>query len=214
MKDKLLAVLQKGLIDLKLNISVEQKTKLIDYIFLLQKWNKVYNLTAIDDSLEMMTKHILDSLAINAFLPSGRILDVGCGAGLPCVPLAIINPQTQFVGLDSQQKKINFVLQAILTLKISNLSAVCSRIELFGQEEEFSEFDGVVSRAFASLADFVSLTTRFVKSSGFLYAMKAKVLPEELAALPYGCTIEKVHRIQVPGLDAERSLVIVETHSN
>lgn len=212
MKENLLQILQQGLVALEITTSIEQQTKLIDYIFLLQKWNKIYNLTAIDDPLEMVTKHILDSLAINPYLPSGSILDVGCGAGLPCIPLAIINPQTQFVGLDSQQKKINFVLQAILTLKISNCSAVCSRVELFGKEEEFSGFDGIVSRAFSSLVDFVSLTTRFVKSSGFLYAMKAKVLPEELAALPHGCTIEKVQSIQVPGLDAERSLIILKVN--
>jgi len=199
--------LQQGLALLNIDLPAAAIEKLIDYIGLLHTWNGVHNLTAVRDPLEMVTKHLLDSLSIAAFVNTGTVIDVGTGAGLPGIPLSISNQTQNFVLLDSRQKKITFVEHVILSLKLVNCEAVCARVE---QYKPVLAFDWVVSRAFASLADFVRLSAHLCKPSGRLVAMKAAVLPEEIAEIKFDWVVEKIVPINVPGLDANRSLVFMK----
>jgi 16S rRNA (guanine527-N7)-methyltransferase len=166
--------------------------------------NKVYNLTAIRDPQQMVSNHLLDSLAVMPFLWQGRWLDVGCGAGLPGVVLAIAQPAWQFSLLDSNSKKTSFVQQAIIELELLNVSVYCVRVEEWHPQECF---DGIISRAFTNLGDFLSSTHHLVAKNGRWAAMKGSA-EQELAALPSGCRVERVIPLQVPGLYAARSLVI------
>jgi 16S rRNA (guanine527-N7)-methyltransferase len=187
------------------------QTKYIDYIEQLHKWNLVHNLTAIHDPLEMVKRHVLDSLVLLPFLPAAasndHLLDVGTGAGLPGIPLALSRPHWTFVLLDSNQKKINFVQHVILSLQLTNVVAVCARVETYQSE---TLFDLVVTRAFASLPEFVRLTRHLCKPEGRLVAMKgASLEPKDKTELPAGCTIEQIHQVMVPELAVLRSLVFV-----
>jgi 16S rRNA (guanine527-N7)-methyltransferase len=196
--------LQRGIAQLGIALSAEAQSKLLDYLALLQKWNKVYNLTAIRDPQQMVSHHLLDSLAVMPHLWSGRWLDVGCGAGLPGMVLAIARQDWQFTLLDSNSKKTSFVQQAIIELGLSNVSVHCARVAEWQPPERF---DGIISRAFAELGDFLRSTRHLMAEHGRWVAMKG--LPEqELAGVPGGCRVERVISLQVPGLQAARSLVI------
>ncbi|HEV2524027.1 MAG TPA: 16S rRNA (guanine(527)-N(7))-methyltransferase RsmG [Gammaproteobacteria bacterium] len=199
------------------NLSVPESTQLqfVEYIELLVKWNAVHNLTAIRDPLEMVKRHVLDSLVLLPYFddfcksrPEGHaaVLDVGTGAGLPGILLALCRPAQSFVLLDSNQKKIAFVQHVILSLKVSNAIAVCDRVEKYRPE---ISFDWVVSRAFASLADFVRLSQHLCKRDGRLVAMKGIIDPAEVAMVSSDYTIEKMVSVQVPGLTVERTLVFM-----
>lgn len=194
-----------GIAKLKLEITVQQQELLLQYVALLHKWNKVYNLTAIRDPQEMVSHHLLDSLAVLPFLWAGRWLDVGCGAGLPGLVLAIVRPQWSFVLLDSNSKKTGFVQQAIIELSLKNVSVFCARVEDFSAVELF---DGVTSRAFTELGDFLKVTQHLVAETGKWAAMKG-VAEKELHNVPLSYEVEKVIPLHVPGLDAARSLVVV-----
>lgn len=198
--------LQRGIAQLGLQITAEQQLKLLEYLALLVKWNKVYNLTAIRSPQQMVSHHLLDSLAVEPYLWPGRWLDVGCGAGLPGVVLAIIHPDWQFTMLDSNSKKTGFVQQAVIELGLQNVSVRCARVEEFQVQEKF---DGIISRAFTELGDFLRITRHLIAPQGHWAAMKG--LPEqELAGVPDDCLVERVIPLHVPGLDAARSLVIAE----
>jgi 16S rRNA (guanine527-N7)-methyltransferase len=209
-KEALTKTLQQGLAVLKVAENEVALEKLITYIETLHKWNAVHNLTAIRDPLEMVTKHLLDSLVLAPYLNTGRVIDVGTGAGLPGIPLAISNPTQKFVLLDSNQKKMTFVEHMILSLKLVNSVAVCARVEQYQPEQPF---DWVVSRAFSSLADFVRVSAHLCKPSGRLVAMKGLVDPAEIAEIDSGWTIESIKQINVPGLNAARSLVFMAPNS-
>jgi len=157
------------------------------YLLLLTKWNAVHNLTGIKDPLEMVSTHLVDSLTVLPYLPKGRIIDVGTGAGLPGIPLALMWPEAEFVCLDSSQKKIHFVEQAALSLQLQRFSAVCSRVEDYRPEQGFNL---VISRAFSSLSEFVRLTQHLCQKDGKLLAMKGKNPVDELAVLPQGLSVE------------------------
>jgi 16S rRNA (guanine527-N7)-methyltransferase len=186
--------------------AAEQK-RLLQYIELLQQWNKAYNLTAVRDPDEMLTKHVLDSLAVLPFLHGPRVLDVGTGAGLPGIPLALARPELQFTLLDSNGKKTRFVTHAVATLALKNVEVLQARVEDYRPAVAFAT---VISRAFASLGDFVRLAGHACAPAGRLLAMKGAPPDAELKELPAGFRLKAVHPLKVPGLDAERCLVEIE----
>ena len=198
-----------------LSLTDPQIQALLDYQALIVKWNKVYNLTSVRDPAEMLTHHLLDSLAVIAPLlkhtqgKAVRVLDVGSGAGLPGTVLAIVCPELDVTCVDTVAKKAAFIQNTALTLKLPNLRGVHARVE----EMQTKPFDVVTSRAFSSLVDFVTLTKFHVKQpegekpGGVWMAMKGKHPADELAALPKDVDVFHVEPLQVPGLGAERCLV-------
>ncbi|MEW6647444.1 MAG: 16S rRNA (guanine(527)-N(7))-methyltransferase RsmG [Pseudomonadota bacterium] len=198
------ATLAQGIATLGLPLDAAQQERLLAYLALLVKWNQAYNLTAIRHPLEMVTKHLLDSLAVQPYLYGTRVLDVGSGAGLPGIPLAIADPAREFTLLDSNGKKTRFLLQAKGELRLSNLSVVHSRLE---QYRPGQLFDTVTARAFASLADMVAGTAHLLAPGGSLLAMKGEYPQDELDALPPGFVVREIIALTVPGLEAQRHLV-------
>ncbi|HAL37607.1 MAG TPA: 16S rRNA (guanine(527)-N(7))-methyltransferase RsmG [Polaromonas sp.] len=206
------SVLLAGLRALRLDLSDQQVLQLLDYLGLIEKWTKVYNLTAVRDPAEMMTHHLLDSLAVivplrqhlqKAGLEQGsRLLDVGSGAGLPGVVIAICCPEVTVTCVDTVAKKAAFIKQAALALKLPNLAGLHARVETIVQP-----FDVICSRAFASLADFTQWSAGALAPHGAWMAMKGKHPADELAALPPGVEVFHVEHLQVPGLDAERCIL-------
>jgi 16S rRNA (guanine527-N7)-methyltransferase len=203
-------ILTAGLASLQLTLTAEQQQRLLAFITLLEKWNRSFNLTAIEGAEAMVTHHLLDSLSILPFIEGTRVLDVGSGAGLPGLPLAVARPDWQFVLLDSNGKKTRFMQQAVLELSLSNISVVKSRIEEYRPQRAF---DTVVSRAFTGLAEFVTACDTACGAQTRLHAMKGQYPQAELQALPaIGYTAEVV-KLNVPGLTAERHLVSLESTS-
>lgn len=193
-----------GIQQLKISLGEEAQEKLLEYLSLLQKWNKFYNLTAIRDQNRMVTHHLLDSIAVVPYLWAGRWLDVGCGAGLPGLVLAVVKPDWQFTLLDSNSKKTSFVQQAIIELDLHNVHVCCARSESWRPTEQF---DGIISRAFSELADLIHKTHHLIAPHGRWAAMKG-VPQNEFSRLPNDCRIEQVIPLQVPGLYERRCLVI------
>jgi len=182
--------------------------KLAAYLALLAKWNRTYNLTAIREPERMVTHHALDSLAIVPALPSRaiRVLDVGSGGGLPGIPIAIARPDAEVVMVDSSGKKATFLAQAAIELPLANASSVASRVEDYAPARPF---DVVVSRAFSDLATFVRLARKHVAPDGMLYAMKGVHPDEELAELPDDVEVIAERKLDVPGLDGTRHLIVM-----
>jgi 16S rRNA (guanine527-N7)-methyltransferase len=205
---KLAEELQRGAEQLGITLGVDAQGKLLDYLALLHKWNKIYNLTAIRDPQQMVSHHLLDSLAVMPHLWGGRWLDVGCGAGLPGLVLAVAQSDWQFALLDSNSKKTSFVQQAIIDLGLRNVSVHCARVEEWGTADLF---DGIISRAFSELSEFLRGTRHLLAPNGRWAAMKG-VPQRELEELPEGCRVDQVIPLQIPGLRAARSLVIVSAN--
>ncbi len=199
-------LLYKYLPELGLTADARLVSALADFLRLLDKWNQAFNLTSIRDPADMVVLHALDSLSARPFLQGERVLDVGCGAGLPGIPLALVEPGRSFTLLDSGLKKVRFVRQAIGELRISNACAVQVRVEDYAPVQLF---DTVISRAFAALPDFVRTAGRLVAPGGRLLAMKGRLPADELQAVPAGWLAEEVAAVQVPGLDAERHMIVV-----
>lgn len=187
----------------------EQHNQLIAFSELIIKWNKTYNLTAIREPNEVLIKHIVDSLVVAPYLDARRCLDVGSGGGLPGMPLAILMPDTQFTLLDTNGKKTRFIQQAIIQLGLKNVEVAHTRVEKWSPVEPF---DAIISRAFASLGDFVSLSHRHLGISGRFYAMKGQRPSEEMKALPDNMKIVAEHELHVPRLDATRYLIEIISH--
>jgi 16S rRNA (guanine527-N7)-methyltransferase len=189
--------------------------KLIDgltlYLGELAKWNKAYNLTAIRNPQEMVVRHIVDSLSAAPLLRGTRILDAGTGAGLPGIPLALCYPDRQFMLLDSNGKKIRFIQHVAGELGLTNVLPVQVRVESYEIEERF---DTVISRAFTALADFVTNSGHLIKPAGCLLAMKGKLPEAELQALPPGWQATNIEPVYVPGLAAERHIIVLEPLSS
>lgn len=206
----LAAVLSAGLKALNLECGLDVQARLLDYVRLLDKWNRVYNLTAVREPAEMVTRHLLDSLTVLPFLneQAQRILDVGTGPGLPGIPLALLsesaNPERRFVLLDSNSKKTRFLQQAVAELQLHNVQVVHARTEAFQPD---AGFDVVVSRAFASIADMLAGAGQHCLPGGRMLAMKGADPVAELQDLDPAFALEQVHRLTVPGLDEERHLV-------
>lgn len=186
------------------------RSKLSAYLDLLVKWNRVYNLTAIRDRLQMKVLHIDDALAVLPWLPpmpGMRLLDVGSGGGVPGIPLAIARPDANIVLLDSNSKKIAFLTQAAIELRLPNVRAVASRIEDFGTAERF---DVVISRAFSGLASFAAGARAHIAPGGVIVAMKGALPQDEIDALPADMAVTSTPSLDVPGLEAQRHLVIMQ----
>jgi 16S rRNA (guanine527-N7)-methyltransferase len=203
--------LRRGSEQLGISLSAGTQDKLLGYLALLHKWNKIYNLTAVRNPEQMVRNHLLDSLAIMPYLWPGRWLDVGCGAGLPGLVLAISKPEWQFSLLDSNSKKTSFVQQAIIELGVQNATVYCARVEHW---QSAILFDGIISRAFAELGNFLRSTRHLAAPHGRWAAMKGMAEEQELAGMPQGCRVESNIPINVPGLQAARSLVIATCKEN
>ncbi|BCF98864.1 ribosomal RNA small subunit methyltransferase G [Paraburkholderia sp. PGU19] len=212
-REALAALLDDGLRELDIDLSAEQKGKLLDYVALLAKWNAVYNLTAIRDPRQMLIQHILDSLSIVphlATLGPATLLDVGSGGGLPGIVLAIVFPEWSITVNDIVHKKSAFQSQAKAELGLGNLSVVTGRVENLRPGAEVpGKFDVIVSRAFAELSDFVTLARHLVAHDGAIWAMKGVRPDGEIERLPEGAHVKQVIRLKVPALDAERHLIEV-----
>lgn len=193
-----------GLAQLTLVAAPDVEGKLVHYLELIAKWNKVYNLTAVRDINEMVSTHLLDSLAVAPYVSADSLLDVGSGAGLPGIPLALLNPERPCTLLDSNQKKCAFMQQAVIELGLRRVEVVCARVETW---TPLRPFDVVISRAYASLTDFVQAAAICCAPGGTLAAMKGVYPHEELEQLPAGYRVRDVIALNVPGLDAERHLV-------
>ena len=189
---------------LELRLPAGGGARLAVFLSLLERWNRAYNLTAVRDPEAMVVRHVLDSLSILPWLEGPRVLDVGSGAGLPGIPLAIIRPDCEFVLLDSNGKRTRFMSQAAAELKLPNVSVVRSRI---GDYRPAILMSSVVSRAFATLAEMVAEAGRLCAPEGRLLAMKGVFPDDELARLPPGYRVVGVYPLRVPDLDAERHLV-------
>ena len=185
-------------------ITDTQKTQLVQLVELLHKWNKAYNLTSVRDPDAMLVKHILDSLVVSPHLHGERFIDVGTGPGLPGLPLAIINPDKQFVLLDSLGKRINFIRQVIQELGLTNVTPVKSRVEEYQPDVGF---DCVLSRAFASLEDMLSWCHHLPSEQGSFLALKGQYPEQELAQLPANIRLVASHELRVPELEGERHLL-------
>lgn len=201
------AKLEQGLQQAELNLPENVRQKLLDYLALLQKWNKVHNLTAVRDPEEMVTLHLLDSLSVLPYIQAKHLLDVGSGAGLPGIPLAICLPDLQVTVMDSSHKKASFMRQAKAELDIPNLEVVCGRVEKYQPEQLF---DVVISRAFSDLAEFVALTEHLCAPGAQWLAMKGVYPYEELAQLKIQPS--QVVPLKVPGLVAQRHLVFLSSN--
>jgi 16S rRNA (guanine527-N7)-methyltransferase len=199
--------LEKGVVELGLALGRSERSKLLQYLALLEKWNQVYNLTAIRDRGKMVSGHLLDCLAVVPYLTGARMLDAGSGAGLPGIPVAVARPDLQVALLDSNQKKAAFLRQAVADLQLKNATVVCERLEAWDAGEKF---DLIISRAFAEIAEFIALATHLLAPGGVFAAMKGIYPFEEIERLPPGFRVQQVHAFAVPGLEAERHLVLIE----
>lgn len=190
-----------------LTISPAHQAQLVSLVGLLNKWNKAYNLTSVRDPEEMLVKHIMDSVVVSPHLQGNRFIDVGTGPGLPGLPLAILNPDKEFFLLDSLGKRIRFIKQVIHDLGLKNVTPVQSRVEEFHDNQGF---DGVISRAFASLDDMLDWCHHLPHSQGKFYALKGVIPDTELAHLKAELALDVIHPLVVPELDGERHLVIIK----
>jgi 16S rRNA (guanine527-N7)-methyltransferase len=198
--------LERAAAALQVEIADEQVAALERYLDLLEKWNRVYNLTAIRERGRMVTHHVLDSLSILPYVRGPNVLDVGSGAGLPGIPIAIARPALRVTLLEANQKKSAFLTQAVGELRLANVTVVTERVESWRTE---ARFDTIVSRAFAELGEFVAAAGRLLTPDGVIAAMKGVHPFEEIERLPPGFRVLEVVRLAVPGLDAERHLVRV-----
>jgi 16S rRNA (guanine527-N7)-methyltransferase len=203
-RDSLHTTLRRGIDQLGLALPDEVLTRLLDYQALLQRWNATYNLTAVRDPAEMITRHLLDSLAILPYVHGTTLADLGTGAGLPGIPLAIAAPQRAVLLVDANGKKVRFLREAIRTLKLERVKAVQARVETVT-----GQFDCITARAFASLADMLAWGGQLLAPGGEWLAMKGRAPDAELEALPPGFTVRATHALAIPGLQAERHLVVL-----
>lgn len=197
--------LQTGLNALSIDASARQQQQLLDYLGLMQKWNKAYNLTAIRDPQQMLIRHLLDSLAVVPHIQAGSLIDVGSGGGLPGISLAILFDQQPITTLDSNSKKTRFQNQVRIELGLSNLEVIHGRVETV-QDRQFSQ---VISRAFASILDMVTLSHALLAEKGVFLAMKGRYPDAELADLPPQFVLQQSHELHVPGLEEERHLLVL-----
>ena len=198
--------LQSGLKEMGLDLSGEQQDKLLAYVEMLKKWNKTYNLTALRDESQIISHHLLDSLTLPPYLEGAQtMLDVGSGGGQPGIPAAVCRPDLQITLLDANTKKTSFLQQAAIELELKNVRVVCGRVEAV----QGLRADVITSRAFAELADFVNWTTHLLQDGGCWAAMKGVYPAAEIDRLPDSVCVERVDKIRVPQLNAERHMVIL-----
>ena len=200
--------IEQGLAALKVEMTLTARERLAAHLELIEKWNRVHNLTAVRDTQQMVVLHLMDSLALLPHLRNAKsAIDVGTGPGFPGVPLAIARPDVRFTLLDSSHKKCAFLEQVKAELALTNVSVVCARVE---QHRPAERFDAVISRAFADLADFVVLSQHLVAEGGRVLAMKGVYPFDEIARVPASHRVAEVVELAVPSLDAKRHLVLLE----
>lgn len=199
------AQLRAGMAELGLAPSAQAVEQLLDYLELLSRWNAAYNLTAVRDPLAMVTSHLLDSLAVAHLVRGERLADIGSGAGLPGIPLAILSPERQVTLIDANGKKTRFLREVVRALRLVNV-----RIEAQRVENVSGEFDTVTARAFASIADMLRLAGHLLAADGILLALKGQLHKEEILGLPEGYIVSEVKALRVPGLAAARHAVIIQ----
>jgi 16S rRNA (guanine527-N7)-methyltransferase len=199
-------ILVDGIAAINLSVDEQKVDQLLGFVKLIEKWNKAYNLTAIKDKPNMVRLHLLDSLTVIPYLEGNRIIDIGTGAGLPGIPLAICLPTLSFTLLDSNAKKTRFVQQAVLELGLTNVQTIHSRAEGFQPQQPF---DTVLTRAFAELTDIIAITRHLSAKNGLLLAMKGHCPEQELAKVK---SSNSVIPVRIPGVEAERNLVLIKLH--
>jgi len=198
--------LREGLAEMQFSLSDEQQQKLLAFLALLNKWNKAYNLTAVRNEGEMVSRQLLDSLSILPWITTDQLLDVGAGGGLPGIPLAIVFPEKRFTLLDSNGKKTRFLNQCVLELGLDNVEVIHGRAEDCRPEQPFSQ---ISSRAFTALDNLVGWCGGLLANGGSFLAMKGQYPDDEVAALPAGWQVSSSHSLKVPGAGGERHLLIV-----
>lgn len=199
--------LEHGISALGLELGREAQTRLLHHLELLEKWNRVHNLTAIRHGEKAVSVHLLDSLAVLPYLAGTRFLDAGSGAGFPGIPIAIARPEVQVDLLDSNHKKCAFLKQAIAELGLKNTRVVCERVESW---RPAGQFDCILSRAVAEIAEVIALVKHLLAPGGIIAAMKGLHPFEEIERVPAEFRVRRVHPLAVPGLGAERHLVLIE----
>lgn len=204
----LAAQLEGGCRGLGVAVPAAVQRALLDYLDELGQWNRSYNLTAVREPARMVTLHLLDSLSVLPFLAGEAVVDVGAGAGLPGLVLALADPHRRYVLLDANGKKAAFMRHAVRRLRPGNVEVVQARVEDYRPSDD--GFDCVISRAFASLADMASGCAHLLAPGGYLMAMKGRYPQQEVAALPGAFELRESHRLTIPGLDAERHLLVVQ----
>ncbi|MBX9810293.1 MAG: 16S rRNA (guanine(527)-N(7))-methyltransferase RsmG [Burkholderiales bacterium] len=198
--------LARGVAELRLDIAADTQHKLLDYLALIHKWNQVYNLTAVRETQKMVSHHLLDCLAVIPHVGARSIIDIGSGPGLPGIPLALALPQSRVTLLDSNHKKAAFLRQAVIELGLGNVEVVCERVETWRPQHKF---EVVISRAFSGLPEFLAAAGRLCAGGGVIAAMKGVYPYEEIAQMPGGFKLRGVIPLTVPGLKAERHLVLM-----
>ena len=198
--------LECGLTFLKIQVNQIVTKQLLDYLALLEKWNKVHNLTAIRDQHQMVSTHLLDSLTVLPHLPEGPLLDVGTGAGLPGIPLAMVRQDLAVTLLDNSQKRVAFLRQAIADFHLSNVQAVCHKVETWFPQ---MRFNCIISRAYAEIARFIESSQHLLAEDGVFAAMKGRYPDDEIKAIPPGFGVRTTIELAVPGLEAERHLILI-----
>jgi 16S rRNA (guanine527-N7)-methyltransferase len=207
-RNALMQVLAEGITEMGLSVSAAQQEKLMDYLALMFKWNSVYNLTSLRDPMQMVTHHLLDSLAaVPAFAAARNVLDVGSGGGLPGIVLAIVRPDMKVSMIDTVHKKTAFLTQVKAELGLANVTIYTARVE---QLQVSDKFDVITSRAFADLSDFVNWSCHLLAEQGRYIALKGVAPQEEQQRLPAAWRVSGVEPLQVPKLGAERHLVFIE----
>ena len=198
--------LKAGIEALGLSMPAGVQERMLAYLALMAKWNKVFNLTSRRDTGDWVARHLLDSLAVLPYIKGGRVIDVGSGAGVPGVPLALADRTLRITLLDGNAKKTRFMTQAAIDLQLANVDVVAQRVEHYHPS---ILFDCVISRAFATIGDFLDAATHLVAPGGTMLAMKGAYPADELDRLPAGFAIEAVHALVVPYLAAQRHLVVI-----
>jgi 16S rRNA (guanine527-N7)-methyltransferase len=179
---------------------------MLDYLVLIQKWNRVHNLTAVRDTKKMVSTHLLDSLSVSPHLPDGPLLDVGSGAGLPGIPLAGANRNLQVTLIEASHKKAAFLRQAVAELRLTNVEVVCQKVE---EWLPAIRFQCIIARAYAEVSKLIESSKHLLAENGLFAAMKGRYPEEEIKAIPAGYAVRKVIELKVPGLDAERHLILI-----
>jgi 16S rRNA (guanine527-N7)-methyltransferase len=205
--DTLSSSFDEMVVDLDFTVSALQKKQLIEFVLLINKWNKAYNLTSVRNPHDMLIKHIFDSIVISPHLQGHHFADIGTGAGLPGIPLAIMNPDKTFLLIDSLGKRIRFIKQSLYELKISNVTAIQTRVEDLKLEKPL---DGVLSRAFASLKDMLHWCQYLTDENGTFLALKGQVNQLELDEIPTGFKVVDCINLGVPNFQGERHLIKVK----
>lgn len=199
-------LLHDGLAAMGKTLPAHAQGQLLAYVYLLEKWNRTYNLTAVRAPEQMIPRHLLDSLVIIPYLQGPRVLDMGTGAGLPGIPLAVARPDLDFVLLDSNAKKTRFVTQVCAELELKNIEVAQTRVEKYLPAQLF---DTIVSRAFSTIADMLVASRHLCSPGGQVLAMKGVYPREELAAIPPGYQVRATHTLIIPGVQAARHVVVI-----